>query len=395
MTSPRAARLALSGMPLALLIASSHAVNDAFTNILPVYLPTLQIRFGLGEAVLATLVAVISLSANVLQAFVGGLSDRLGRRRMSALGLITGSTLMSFLGVVSSFWALVLLLAIGGLGSAIFHPGAVAMIRQAGRRTSLYVGMFAAAGALGSAVMPVVVLALMRSYGPQYLPYLAVVGVATGVALLLFAPPQAPVTRAQGGRLFDLRLFLGPVGLLSLAGIMRSTAFVSFSNAMPLFLVNVRGFAPDASVIGSTLAVYGAASSVAGLLSGVLEARIGRLRLIVGSLLLALPAMASTLFIEAGSLPYYLAVGVAAALTNAAVPLMVVSAQELAPHAVATASGMLMGLTWGTAGVAYVGFGALQELIGLQASLLLSFLFLWPAAALAYAVLRRHRAALG
>jgi MFS transporter, FSR family, fosmidomycin resistance protein len=101
-----------------------------------------------------------------------------------------------------------------------------------------------------------------------------------------------------------------------------------------------------------------------------------------------------TLVLDPATLAYYGAVAAAGLLTNASVPLLVVSAQDLAPHAVGTASGMLMGLTWGTAGVAYIGFGALQELLGIAPALVASFLFLVPAALLAGAVLRRHRAGL-
>jgi MFS transporter, FSR family, fosmidomycin resistance protein len=384
-------RVALIGVPLALLITVAHLANDAFANILPVFLPTLQQRFGLGEVALASLVAVISLSANVLQAFMGALTDRWGRRRAAALGLLVSSGLMSFVVVAPTVWALLAMLTIGGIGSAVFHPGAVAMMRDVGSRKSLAIGLFAAGGALGSAIMPVVVLAILRTYGPQYVPWLALVGVALSAALFLWAPPSRRPEGNARPKLFDAALFAGPVGLLSLAGTMRATAFVSFTSAMPLYLVNVRGFAPDAAVIGSTLAIYGVASAVSGMLSGLLERRVGRVRLVVGSMLLAAPVLSAVLAAPPGSFAYYALIAVGAMLTNASVPILVVSAQDMAPHAVGTASGMLMGLTWGTAGVAYIGFGAIQELVGLVPALIASFAFLIPGAWLAGRVMVRHR----
>ena len=384
-------RVALVGVPLAALITGAHLANDAFTNVLPVYLPTLQQRFGLGEVALASLVAVISLSANVLQAFMGALTDRWGRRRAAAIGLLLSSVLMSFIAVAPTVWALVAMLAVGGLGSAVFHPGAVAMMRDVGERKSLAIGVFAAGGALGSAIMPVVVLAILRTYGPQYVPWLALIGVALAAALFAWSPPSRRLTGAERPKLFDVELFAGPVGMLSLAGILRATAFVSFSSAMPLYLVHVRGVAPDAAVIGATLATYGVASATAGMLSGLLERRVGRVRLIVGSMLSAAPVLALVLALAPGSLAYFAAIAAGAMLTNASVPLLVVSAQDLAPQAVGTASGMLMGFTWGIAGVAYIGFGAVQAWLGLVPALIASFAFLWPAAALAGTVLVRHR----
>lgn len=385
---------ALAGAQLAILLALAHATNDAFANVLPVFLPTLQVRFGLGEAALAGFVALISVSANVLQAFAGALADRWGRRRAAALGLILGSTLMSFLAVVPTVWALVLVLAIGGLGSAIFHPAAASMARLAGSRKGLSMGFFTAGGPLGTAAMPVVALWVLRSFGAAYVPLLGIAGVALGVILFLYAPQQTRPDAGNRPRIFDPALFAGPVGLLALVGILRAVAFISFSNAMPLYLANVRGFAPDAPIIGWTLAVYSVAASVGVLVSGALEHRLGRIRLTVGTMLLAMPVLLATLALAPGSLAYYVAVAVGGMLTNAAIPLLVVSAQDLAPNAVATASGMLMGFTWGIAGVLYIGFGALQQGVGLVPALATSFTFLIPAAALAWFVLHRHREAL-
>jgi FSR family fosmidomycin resistance protein-like MFS transporter len=384
-------RAALVGVPLAALIATAHLANDAFSNILPAYLPTLQARFGLGEVALASLVALISLSANVLQPFMGAFTDRWGRRRAAALGLLLSSGLMSFIAVSTTVWSLVAMLAIGGLGSAIFHPGAVAMMRDTGPRKSLAVGLFAASGALGSAIMPVVVLFILRSYGPEYIPFLAIIGALLAAALFFGSPPQPTPKRSDPIKVFDRALFFGPVGLLSLAGILRASAFVSFSSAMPLYLVNVKGVAPDAALIGLTLMVYGFASAAAGMLGGALEGSIGRVRLVGGSMLLAAPTLSLVLLLEPGSLGYFAAIAVGALLTNASLPVLIVSAQDLAPHAVGTASGMQMGFTWGIAGVLYIGFGALQAAIGLSGALLISFSFLWPAAWVAMGVLHRHR----
>ncbi len=380
----------LTGLSLAILLTLSHAANDAFTNVLPVFLPIFQERFSVGEALLATLVAVISLSSNVMQVFMGAIADRWGKRRSAALGLIVGSILMSFLAVVPSIWMLFILLIIGGLGSAIFHPAATAMARSAGKRKSLSIAFFTSGGPLGAALMPIIVLAIIRNYGAQFVPYLAIIGVLVGLTLFFLAPTQTKSTGAGRTKLFDAKLFVGPVGLLSLAGIMRAVAFISFTSAIPLWLVNTKGFAFDAPLIGFSLATYSIASSIGVLTAGALEQRFGRRLLTVGTMLLAVPLLLLVFFVPTGSALYFLVVALAGLLTNASIPMLIVTAQDLAPHAIATASGMLMGLTWGTAGVLYISFGALQEAIGLQQAMSLSYFFLIPAAFLTLYVLRKH-----
>jgi FSR family fosmidomycin resistance protein-like MFS transporter len=286
---------------------------------------------------------------------------------------------------------LFLLLAIGGLGSAIFHPSAASMTRAVGARKSLAVGLFTAGGPLGSAIAPIAVLAVIRNFGEAYLPYLAVVGVVLGLCIFFFTPQQNHVTGKDRPKIFDPKLFFGPVGLLSLSGILRAMSFISFSSAMPLWLVNVQGYAKDDPLIGWTLAASSAAAAVGTLAAGALEQRLGRRNIIMGSMLLVLPVLFAIFYVPTGSWLYFALVVLAGILTSASIPLLVVSAQDLAPHAVATASGMLMGFTWGVAGVLYIGFGALQEWIGLVPAMGLSYFFLIPAALLTMYVLNKYQ----
>jgi FSR family fosmidomycin resistance protein-like MFS transporter len=111
-------------------------------------------------------------------------------------------------------------------------------------------------------------------------------------------------------------------------------------------------------------------------------------------LLAPLPLLVS-FRLEPGTVPFFLAVALAGGLTNAGMPLLLVTAQDLAPRAVGAASGMLMGFSTGTAGLLYVGVGRLQESIGLTPAMGLSYLALIPGALVAFAVLTRHRGIAG
>ena len=113
--------------------------------------------------------------------------------------------------------------------------------------------------------------------------------------------------------------------------------------------------------------------------------------MVLGSLLAAPVPLVSVFLTDPGSAPFYLTVALAGALANAAFPLLIVSAQDLAPDAVATASGMLMGLTVGIAGVLYVAVGRLQDSVGFAQAMGLSYLTMIPAGILAFAVLTRSQ----
>jgi MFS transporter, FSR family, fosmidomycin resistance protein len=388
-TAPR--RIALTGVGLSTLLIAVHATNDAFTSMLAALLPTLQLRFGLSEATLALLVATLSFSSSVLQPFFGALADRWGRRLVGSLGVIASSALLSLMGVVPDVALLFVLLFVGGLGSAAFHPAGTSMARDAGgKNKALTVSLFSAGGTIGLALGPSLILLVARTVGLEFSPLLMLPGVVLGVAMYVFSPPQGRAEGVVNPRLFDIGLFRGPVGLLCVSGILRSVSYVTFTNAVPLYLVS-QGVARDSAVISSTLLAFSLAAGFGGIVAGALGRRLSPQLLITATMVLALPCFYAIFLTPAGSPLYFVWVVLAGALINAGLPLMVVAAQNLAPHAVGTASGMMMGFTWGSAGVLYILNGWVQELVGLTAAMQLSFLSLIPGALLAFWVLRRNR----
>lgn len=388
-------RLQVTGFSFTLLLLLAHATNDAFGSMLSALLPTLQLRFGASETMLALLVATYSFSSSVLQPVFGAIADRVGRRTVGALGVMTSSAVLSLIAIAPNPWLLLVLLLVGGLGSAAFHPAGTGMARDAARgRGGLAVGLFSAGGTAGLALGPVVIGTLLMNGWLHWSPVLMIPGVVLGLLMLLLIPKEEPRTDRRRVKMFDLELFRGPVGQLTIAGTLRSISWVAFNNSWPLFLVNHRGLATDSGVLFWSLAVLSFSGGLGGIIAGLLEGRFSRQTLVTGTMLLALVPLFALFVLPVGSLLYYLAIALAGALINGGLPLMVVTGQELAPHAVGTASGMLMGLTWGSAGVLYLGIGALQQTVGILPAMVLSFLTLVPGALLARRVLIRHGSAL-
>lgn len=387
--APRNGRLALGGAALTGFVALAHGVNDVFTSMLTALLPSLQLRFGLGEATLALLVATFTFGSSLPQPLLGALSDRLSPRIMAAAGLGLSAIVLSLIGVAGSTPLLFLLILVGGLGSAALHPAGSLLMRHADeRRAERAAGFFAAAGMVGFALGPIAILAIVARFGLDATVWLMVPGLALAAAtLVLVSDRQRP--HAAKPR-FDRRLLAGPIGYLTLAGALSHLPFLGFLSAAPLWLVNARGFAPDAAMIGWTLALFSLASAVGAASGGWLGARLGRASVSAGSMLLSLIPLFAIFALDPGSTAYLAAVIAAGALSYMALPLLVASAQDLAPQAIAAASGMVIGLSAGLAGLLYVAAGWLQEAIGLEAAMSATYVAMLPAAALTFAVLRRH-----
>jgi len=386
--APPARVTAKTALGVSALLVVVHATNDAFAGMLSALLPTLQVRFGLSETALALFVATLSFSSSVTQPVFGVLADRWGRRRVAALGVMTSSSLLSLMAVAPSPILLFLILLVGGLGSAAFHPAGTGIARGVGgARKGLVMSVFSAGGTVGVAVGPLIIGWLLMTDRLAFSPLLMIPGVLGGLALMAFVPAQSRTRGADRPPLVDLSLLRGPVGVLAASGILRAVSFVTFMNAMPLYLVTRHGLSPDSPILFWTLTVFSVAAAVGGIVAGALERRVSRPLLITSSMLSSLVPF-GLLFVLAPGTPLYLLMVVAAgALVNAGLPLMVVAAQDLAPHAMGAASGLLMGFTWGTAGLLYVGIGALQEAVGIGPAMALSFLALIPAAYLARRVI--------
>jgi FSR family fosmidomycin resistance protein-like MFS transporter len=385
----------LSGSSLAALLLLAHAVNDSFSGMLAALLPTFQTRFQASETTLAALVATLSFSSSVTQPVFGALADRLGRRLIGALGVIVTAGLLSLMGITHSIWLLFGLLLVGGLGSAAFHPSGTSMARAAARHTKgVAVGVFSAGGTVGLAFGPLLIGFFVINDILRFTPWLMLPGLVIGVLLYRLVPAQERSPRDNRPKIFDRQLFAGPVGALCLAGILRSIAWVTLINGSPLWLVQERGISGDSPTIFWTLTVFSFFGGIGGILAGYLEQRLGREMVISGSMLVALVPLYALFLVPPGGVAYFLLVAAAGALVNGGLPLMVVSAQDLAPHAMGTASGMLMGLTWGTAGLIYILVGGLQELIGIAPAMAVSFSTLVPGSFLALRVLRMNAAAL-
>jgi FSR family fosmidomycin resistance protein-like MFS transporter len=358
--------------------------------MLAVLLPTLKVRFGLSETLLALLVATLSFSSSVTQPLFGNLVDRFGRRLMATLGIAISSVLLSLIAVAPSPLWLVVILFFGGLGSSAFHPAGTGIARMlGGPRAGLAVSLFSSAGTFGIALGPLVIGWLLMNNALQFSPLLMVPGLLGALALYRYLPDDEPTALEVPRRnLLDFSLLRGPVGILVAAGILRSMTYTAFANGLPLWLVVQRGFASDAAVVFWSLSLFSLCAGIGGVVVGSLERHVPRVVLISGSMLGALLPLAGVFLFPPGTLAYFASVALAGALVNGGLPLMIVAGQDLAPHAMGSATGLLMGFTWGSAGVLYIGVGVLQELVGIQAAMLTSFSLLVPATVLASSVLR-------
>ena len=372
-----------SALRVALVVSAAHAVNDMYASFVPPLLPRIMGDLGLSITLAATLAVAFSVAAALPQPLFGFLADRYGRRGLAVLGPIISGVFVSAIAWATGFWSLLILLIIGGIGSAAFHPpGASYAVRVSeGKGGGARYSVFSFGGSVGFAVGPVFAVWLAQSRGMEglwvaALPVLVIapliyVGLPSGRAEARNAdrPPPAPPSEV-------LRHLTGPLGLIF--GVSAVMAFVQrvFLTMEPIIVAESGG----SETLGAiALTAYLSAQAFGTVAGGVLADRVDRRKLLAHLCFWALPAHAFAVWVGPEGALGLVAAGAAGFLGMATLPPVVVMAQEMIPTGTAVSSGIVMGLAWATGALGVLGTGALADAIGAQAATLLSF----PAALIA------------
>jgi FSR family fosmidomycin resistance protein-like MFS transporter len=361
-------------------LAMGHFVTDLYPGFLPPLLPLLIDKFQISLTSASLLATILTVSASLTQPLFGFLFDRLGGRRMIVFGPVLAALSLSFIGLAPHYSFLILLLILGGLGVASYHPEAAALTASlSGRRRTWAMSIFMLGGNLGFSLGPFLILMIVTRLGLgwSFLASLPALGMAWLLHRSVMTPEEAPkIDSAQSSQIdspVEQRV-LEFIILLSVV-VLRVTTVLSLTTFLPM-VQKLRGFSLMAA--GSSNTVFMACAAFGGVIGGHLADRLGRRRVIVTSFLLVIPTLSAFLYWKGVTGFFILALlGFLLFLSE---PSCIVLAQEMVPRQARTASGLIMGMAWGLAGWGVLGTGALADAFGIEWAL--RFLLLLPAGSL-------------
>jgi len=362
---------------LQLLISLLHIANDMFSSFLTPLLPRLQTSFEVSYAAVSLVVAIYSFTSSLLQPVAGLIADRYDRRVMAALGPFLVVVGFGLIGFYPNLYVMASVLAISGLGSALFHSSAAALVGQYAppERKGFWLSFFGSSGMFGIASAPLVAVGMANTTGLTSLAWLIPIALIPGFLLLRQAPPANIDAKPSNFR--DLaRVFQGEVAKLWAISTLRNITFMSFSTTIPFWFAQ-RGI-PD-NQMAFTLTIYSMAAVAGTFLGGTLSDRLGRKTIMLGTMIMAIPLYILLLVIAPESWFYLPLLALTGALMNAGIPVAVVMAQEHEPKQMATVSGLMMGFTWGFAGLLYGVIAPFIEQFGVIPTLTVLGILLIPA----------------
>jgi FSR family fosmidomycin resistance protein-like MFS transporter len=347
-------------------LSGGHLAVDFASGSVPALIPFMTDRFHLGYALAAMLLLTATASSSLVQPLFGLWSDRRG-----ALWLIPGGTLLAAVGVggaaISPAYPLVLVLVlVGGLGVAAFHPeGSKFAAYASGRKRASGMSYFNSGGNAGYALgafatgQLVVWLGLVGglvAMAPVLLIALALVRVVPHLSQLSPATATSAFDRGDDRR--------RAMALLGVVIALRSVAWFTLLAFVPLWVVSLGHSKADGNRLLFLMLLAGAVGT---LVLGPVADRIGLRRTLVITQALLSPLI--LVFVYVGGVPGALALMLVGVCVVGTFGVTMVLSQLYLPRHVGMASGLSVGLAMGIGGIAAVVFGAVADAIDLKTAL--------------------------
>ena len=337
-------------------IASTHVVVDAYNNIYAPLLPLLIPTLGLSLQAAGVIAMCFQMANSVSQLAFGALADRWRPRALVIVGPLCAVFFMSMIGLAVSPFTLGVILVIGGLGGAAFHPPAAALVyKLADHRKGLAMSTHLSGGSLGFAAAPVLFAPFIAYVGLRWSPVIMIPGLIALAFTLQHVPEMSRPKEHERSTLRSLRPAAVPLMLLYFTIVLRTATTYGFMTFTPTLLTRQGWTIGEAS---TAVSLYLFASGIGGFLGGPAADRVGAKKVIVWTLIAAVPFMAIAPHLPPLGFTAMLAIG--GLLLQSTLPISVTFAQSFVKGGAATVSSLMMGFAWGMGSltVPLVGMGA-------------------------------------
>jgi FSR family fosmidomycin resistance protein-like MFS transporter len=348
------------------LLSSGHLATDFANGALPALLPFLRDRFSLSYTAVGGIVLASQASSSLIQPLFGLWSDRRGAMWLLPAGVALGGVGIALAADAPSYWLVLLLVLVAGLGSAAFHPeGSKFAGFVSGRKRASGMAWFSIGGNLGFALGPVTATAVIAALGLRgglllALPCLVVAAaILAGSSYLRGFVPARSAAHAHAGNddARAMKLLLGVIAL-------RSVAWFGLITFVPLWEVSLGHSKAHGNHLLALMLFTG---GIGTLLFGPLADRVGLRAVLLGSVVATGPLM--LVFLVVGGIPGAIALALVGVCVVGTFGVTMVMGQEYMPRHIGTASGLVIGLSVGLGGVAAVGLGKLADATSLRTAL--------------------------
>lgn len=343
-----------------------HFTGDFYNSFINPLFPLFVAKLNLSLAQVGVIAGSSRLLAFIVQPSVGYISDRYQNRGFILGGLLLGALFIPLSGIAPSFWLLLPCLAVGSIGSSMYHPTAAGMLpTYAGRKAGLAMSIFNTGGTLSFALGPIFITWYAAAFGLESIPLTMAIGLLSSIYLYRTVPQPQSEGLQKMGFVGSLREMFGDtwkaILLILLVMVLRAVVGQAFQTFMPMMFVQ-RGYTLVSA--GVLFSFFILAGTVSGISAGYISDRIGFKPIFLSSFALMTPTLMLLFYLPGRWI--YLAAPVAGFFTLATLPLGVVMAQKLVPKGRSMMASLMMGFAFGIGGFVSPAVGKLADLYSIE-----------------------------
>lgn len=352
-------------------ISVAHLLNDMMQSVLLAIYPVLKGNFDLSFAQVGVITLAFQFSSSLLQPMIGYFTDK--RPKPYSLPMGMGFTLLGLL-LLSQAWnfaSVVVAASLIGMGSSVFHPESsrVARMASAGQH-GLAQSIFQVGGNLGSSLGPLLAALIIVPFGQGSVAWFSLAALLAIVILFQVSRWYAYHLTSVRGRSTLTKTATGLTrkqviyALAVLLVLIFSKYFYTAGLNSYLTFYLIHRFGVSVQDAQYCLFVFLFAVALGTITGGPIGDRIGRKRVIWGSILGAAPFALILPFANLfWTVVLVFVIGIVIASAFSAI---LVYAQELVPGKTGTISGLFFGLAFGMAGVGAAVLGALADATSIE-----------------------------
>ena len=349
-------------------LTSLHTVLDSYATLLSHLLPRLLDKLATPTtrySLAGNFISIYSIFSSLGQIFFGWLSDRVRTVHFLTFGVGLTAIGLSLLWVAPSSYIVYLLLAIGGIGVAAFHPQATTYAGALAAGRGMGTSIFLTGGNIGRALGPLVLMFIPYRFGLNYLVWEMIPGVLLALlvpkvlkfekeldltASIRGTPKNEP--RLQESLWIVARPRMLPLVVLFIIAGFRTVTAVGLENFLSVYLDDQNYLDQTRSLV---IALFIFAGSMGIMSSGWLITRVNTYVLLLVSLLGAPPLLYASLHSDGFSFLSLLFFG--NVILASSITVNIILAQMMLRGHENIASSLMMGAAWGFGGLLnkYVG----------------------------------------
>jgi len=375
-------------------LSLGHLATDVCQSALPAILPFLKAKLLLSYAMSGAIMMASNITSSVIQPLFGYLSDQKEKPFLLPIGCLCAGLGLSFITVPGSYWVVLLLVIVSGLGIACYHPeGFKTASFSTGSRMATGMAVFTIGGNIGLALGPVAPTFIITHFGLDHLPLMLVFPMTFLVCLAFvwrsIGRSRPALTSKRTAQRTVQKGTYTSLGLIIAAVIMRSWTHFGVMAYIPFYYIDYEK--GDPLYAGTLVSTFLFGGAIGTLIGSPLSDRFGYKRYFIFSL--ALTSLLFPLILMTHGIMLFLSLGIVGMALISSFTVTIVMAQELLPNNLGIASGLMAGFAIGTGGIGVTLLGVVADHFGVPVAL--KSIMLLPVVGLLISCFIRYPSGLG